>query len=807
MRERADLQFERCALAISNRPWWVIAFCVLSVSMSAPYLSGIAFNTSPEDSLFPHHPERIAYDAFKRQFGNDAFVSISVETDGLFTLEFLEALRVLHEALEEQVPHIEEVTSLVNVRSTRGEGDELIVDELLDDWPQSEADLRALEARIRSTPFYQRTFVGDEASLTAIVLEFETWVGVDFDPLAVDPADASDAAANDTLEPLSAPHEVAIYEAVERVLSQWDGLGASTHVAGLPVTNVRIIQDIGENFVVFLAFSFGSMVVVLVLLFRRAAGVVLPLVVVASALLGTLGYVGWRGAPVNMTVQILPSFLMAVGASASIHVLVLFFQRFDAGQSRGEALRRALEHGGVPISMACVTTAVGLGSFQAADLAPVQDLGVLAPIGIALAWFYAVVLLPALLCVFPMRRKAALGGVTVGGESGVQLSPVGRAVVAAGDFSVRNPRPVLLATTLVIVSGIAGALELQFEFDALAWFPEDDPIHLDTKISDHRMGGSTAVELVIDSGQENGLHAPDLQRRIEGFEGAALALSPHLGIVRKTVSVNGVLKEIHQALNENRTEFYATPGDRALIAQELLLFESSGSDDLEELVDSEFRLARVSLGSIWGSASFYGPFIRDLRALVETWFPDERVSLTGIIPVVMAAQAEIQRAMFKSYALALMTITPLMMLMIGSLRGGLVSMVPNLMPIIVVLGLMGGLGIRIDIFTMLTGSVAIGLAVDDTIHFLHNFYREFERSGDARTSVRRTLETTGQALFTTSVVLSLGFGVFLLASMPTLRIFGAVTALAIVLAFLADIIVAPALVTLATRHRQRVDST
>jgi len=132
-----------------------------------------------------------------------------------------------------------------------------------------------------------------------------------------------------------------------------------------------------------------------------------------------------------------------------------------------------------------------------------------------------------------------------------------------------------------------------------------------------------------------------------------------------------------------------------------------------------------------------------------------------------------------------------------------VSMVPNLLPILVVLGVMGATGIRIDFFTMLTGSVAIGLAVDDTIHFLHNFYREFDVTGDAREAVRRTLETTGQALLTTSVVLSIGFGVFMLASMPTLQLFGMITVMAILLAFTADIVVAPALVTLVTRHRQR----
>jgi len=801
LRARVEAQFEKSASFVAGHPWSVIAACALFVAACLPSIPTIVFNTSIEESLFPDHPVRVAYDEFKEQFGSEGFIVVTLEGENVFDRAFLEQLRTLHEALEENVPYLDEVTSLVNVRSTRGEADELIVEDLLEAWPESPADLAVLEARVRSTPFYQRTFVGDEGRLTSLVIELVNHVDGELDPLAFEPDPGGhEEQAGETL---SAIHEIEAVAAIEEVLAGWHGGRAQTHLAGLAVTNKRIVQDIGENFIVFLAFSFIAMVFVLALLFRRVAGVVLPLLVVMATQLGIFGFIGWRGSAVNMTAQILPSFLMAVAASASIHVLVLFFQRFDAGDERVNALRRALGHSGPPISMACITTALGLGSFLVADLAPIQDLGVLAPIGIVLAWTFTVFLLPAMLCVIPMRRRALAVPPALDARGGPRLSRVGRAVVAVGDFSVAHPRSVVAATAALIVAGIAGASQLEFEFDALTWFPEDDPIHRDTEISDRRMGGSIVIEALVDSGRENGLHDPDLQRRIEGFEAEALGVGRGREVVRKTASVNGVVKEIHQALNENRPEFYATPGDRKLIAQELLLFEGSGADDLEELVDSQFRLARVSLRTVWGSATDFAPIMAELRGLTRRWFPDEEVSLSGSVAIIMAAQVEMQLGMFRSYGVALLTITPIMMLMIGSLRGGLVSMVPNLLPILVVLGVMGATGIRIDFFTMLTGSVAIGLAVDDTIHFLHNFYREFDVTGDAREAVRRTLETTGQALLTTSVVLSIGFGVFMLASMPTLQLFGMITVMAILLAFTADIVVAPALVTLVTRHRQR----
>ncbi len=156
-------------------------------------------------------------------------------------------------------------------------------------------------------------------------------------------------------------------------------------------------------------------------------------------------------------------------------------------------------------------------------------------------------------------------------------------------------------------------------------------------------------------------------------------------------------------------------------------------------------------------------------------------------------------SMLRSYVIALTIITPLMFLLLGSIRGGLIAMVPNLSPIVVTLGLMGWLGIPLDVFTLLIGSIAIGLAVDDTIHFMHNFRKYHEQSGDVRRAVRETLQTTGRALLVTSVVLSLSFFMFMLASLQNLVIFGSLTGLTIITAFISDVTIAPALMAL--NHR------
>jgi predicted RND superfamily exporter protein len=791
--------FGRWADFVGSHPWPIILLAMVAVGLITPQARFIEVSTNTDEFLMPDHPIRIAYNDFREQFGSDNYVLITIEHEQIFSQDFLTWLSSLHDALEENVPYVDEITSLVNVRTTRGEGEELLVDDLLEEWPEDATALARVEQIVSETPFHQRMVIGDGARHTSIQIELVGFVEeatADLDFSGFDENDSVEEDAPGTgreRRGLGGIEEERVMAAVFEVLAQFDREDTEVIVAGTPYVNVRIFQDMGQNMLIFILLSIGAVGVVLGFVFRRFSGIVLPLGVVLASIVTTFGFIGLRGESVNMTVQVVPSFLLAVGSSSSIHLLVLFYQSFDAGHSRAESLRNAMTHAGMPIVLACATTAAGLLSFLIADMAPVRDIGFMAPVGIATGLVLCLSLLPALLSVVPLSRRPLVD------ES--RPSRASRGLVAIGDFAVMHPIPVLGVTGIVVVVALLGFSRVTFEQNALEWFPDDDPIRRNIAITDTYMGGTSSIELLLDTGRENGLHEPEFQRRLDEFETRLTTTGPDQANIRKTISVNGVLKEIHQALNANDPDFYATPDDRALIAQELLLFENSGSDDLDKMVDSQFQVARVSIRTIWGNGAFNTALLSRTEAAAEQAFPDAEIQATGLVPIIMTALVEGEIGMRNSYALAILTITPLMVLLIGSVRGGLSSMVPNLAPIIIVIGLMGWLRVPFDVFTMMTGSVAIGLAVDDTIHFLHSFYREFERTRNTRASVRHTLETTGQALLTTSIVLGVGFGVFLFASMPSLVTFGLATTLAIVLAFLADIVVAPALVTLATRHR------
>ena len=270
-----------------------------------------------------------------------------------------------------------------------------------------------------------------------------------------------------------------------------------------------------------------------------------------------------------------------------------------------------------------------------------------------------------------------------------------------------------------------------------------------------------------------------------------------------TTSILDIAKETHKALNANDPAYYTLPQERALLAQELLLFENSGSDDMERVVDSQLQLARFTIRSTWEDGNVMAHVVAKLQDDLDELLGDEATgTVTGASTLIARTVLATSHSMVRTYGVALAVITPLMMLMIGSLRSGLVSMAPNLLPILLTLGLMPLVEIPLDIFTLLVGCIAIGLAVDDTLHFIHGFRARLAETGDPlppRSSSR--LHTTGRALLFTSIVLSLGFLVLTLSSMSNLRAFGLLTSFAIAAAFILDIVITPALLVLVTRGR------
>jgi predicted RND superfamily exporter protein len=735
------------------------------------------------------------YDEFREEFGRDDRVMLAVGTEKVFDLAFLAKLRDFHEELESNVEQLDEVDSLINARNTRGDEDELIVDELLEDWPEDAAALERIEAYALDNPLYPNLLLSEDLKYTTLLLRFDTYTAEEggselagFDELE-DGAE-SDAEQRDYL---TGEENAAIMAQIRAVIARYEGPGFEVALSGPPVFNERISAGVSGDMRRFLMLAVLVTAALLFLLFRRLSGTLLPIFVVVLALLTTMGFMPLLGMDIQVPTQILPAFLLAVGVGDSVHILTIFYQRLRQGDEKEGAIVFALGHSGPAILMTSATTAGALLSFAAAPLAPVANLGVLAPVGVTLALVYSVALLPALLAVLPLRASRS--------EVRAPLASLDRLVVRVGDASTANPRTVVAIFLVLVIVSAAGAARLRFSHNPIDWFDPSDEVRVDTELLNRELKGVVTMEVLFDTGRENGLHEPALLKHFDALTKLNETLTKNEIFIGKTISLVDVVKETHRALNENRDEFRVVPDDRLLVAQELLLFENSGSDDLQDFVDSRFQIGRMTLKMPWVDAIAYPDFIELIEERYAEVLGDEaRIVVTGRLPLLGRTFDGLISSLSRSYVIAFLIITPLMMLLLANVRWGLISMAQNLAPILITLGVMGWFHFPLDGFTLLIGSIAIGLAVDDTIHFMHNFRRSHDRGNDVRAAVRETLETTGQALLFTTLVLCSGFIVFIAGDMQSTVSFGFLTSLALAVAFIADITLAPALVMLFSRR-------
>ncbi|MDH5258904.1 MAG: efflux RND transporter permease subunit, partial [Gammaproteobacteria bacterium] len=706
-----------------------------------------------------------------------------------FTQPFLKKLKTLHKELEDNVPYLDEVNSLINARNTRGVGDSLIVEDLFEDWPETQQAMDKKKQLTLSNKLYRNLYISEDAKYTTVVIS-----SVAYSPVGNE-ANIETGFDDPTTETTASQEPVFLTDAensemvkkIESIANKYKADDFVIYTAGSPVVVDAIKKSMQKDMQTSTKFALLSIALVLLILFRRISGVLLPVIVVILTLLSTFSFMAATGTPLKLPTQILPSFLLAVGVAASVHLLSIFYGHFNNNGNKKNAIGYALGHSGLAIAMTSLTTAASLLSFSMSEVAPIADLGKFAAAGVMVSLLYTLILLPALIALIPLKQKQDA-------STQNRTKFMDSILLKFSHISTNYSKLIISISAVLFLVAVFGLLKITFYHDPLKWMPETWETRQATELLDVEMKGTGVIEVVIDTGKENGLYDPKVVAAIDKLHGKIDKLTIDEIFVGKTMSLIDVLKESNRALHENKEEFYTPPLNRDLIAQELLLFENSGSDDLEDLVDSQFSKARFTIKTPWMDAARNTLLIHEIEKEFNDTMGDlATTSATGMGSLFGRTMDAAINSTKISYIAAAGVITIMMILLLGSAKLGVISMIPNLLPIIISLGVMGYFSMPLDMFTMLIGSIAIGLVVDDTIHFLHNFKRYFLQYNDVNKAVEETLLSTGRAIFVTTIVLCIGFFIFMTADMNNVFRFGLITGTTIILALLSDLLLAPAL--------------
>jgi len=787
---KLEHKFEKFGKFLAKNPLKVIMLVMLLLIFPISQVSHIKFDTSTEGFMHPDDPMLINYEKFKEGFGRDEKIFIAIESNSIFTIKFLKKLKALHNELENKLPFLDEITSLVNVRNTRGEGNKLIVEDLLKSFPKTNKDVQKIKNIVMHNEFYRNLLISADGKMTGIIIETKAFLDEDNNNID-DMLSEFDEEDNLNIQkiPLSDEQNAQIVSKMKEIVTKYNSDDFKIYYAGSPSVLDALKKMMKMDMQKFTKITILIVLIFLFIIFKRLSATFYPLIVIILALLTTVGSMAFFGIAFKLPTQIVPSLLLAVSVGATVHILSIFFDKFNSCKDKEEAIAYTLKHSGLAIAMTGITTAIGIASFSGSEVAPVSDMGKFASLGVLVSLFLTLTLLPALLMITKLKPKKV-----------IKKNWLDELMKKFAYFPTTYPKFITIISLFLVIISLVFASCLKLSHYPLEWFPKDDMNYIGTKVVDRKMNGSLTLEIVVDTKQENGWQDKNRLQKLEKLTKKLEKYNDGKTYIGKIFSLNTIVKETNKALHENKQKFYKIPNNQTLISQELLLFENSGSDDLEDIVDSRFSKLRITHKLPWKDSLDSLDMLNYVQEQYKKNFKDDEVILTGMIPLLVHTFTQSIRSSVQSYIIAFVLIAISMTFIMGNIKLGLISMIPNLTPIIVGLSLMYIYNIPLDMFTLLIGSIAIGLAVDDTIHFMHNFKRYYLQEKDAKKAVENTFYTTGKAMVITSIVLSLGFFAYMFGKMESVQNFGFLTGWVIIFALFADLLLAPALMVLIAKR-------
>jgi predicted RND superfamily exporter protein len=791
LHEKLESIFKSFGKFVANNPLKVIVVVMLLIAFPLSQAPKIKMDTSTEGFMHPEDPVLINYEKFKDQFGRDEKIGIAVASSNLWSIDFLTKLKKLHLELENTLPYLDEVNSLYNARNTRGEGDKLIVEDLLENFPKSEEDIIKIKELALKSHFYKNLYINKDGNITTIMIETKAYVddsSSNVDDMFDEFSDDNPTAKKVKRTPLSDEQNAEIVNKMKDIVTKYNSEDFKIYYAGSPSVMHALKSMMRTDMQKFTKITILIIIIFLFLIFRRASATFYPMIVIVLSLVTTVGLMSIFDTAFKLPTQIVPSLLIAVSIGATMHVLSIFFDRFDEVGDKKEAISYTMGHSGLAIAMTGITTAIGIASFAGSEVAPISDMGIFASAGVLISLVLTLTILPALLSLTKLKPKPKS-----------EPNWLDKLMKKFAYIPTTFPKSIFAISMLVVLVSLFLASQLKTSHHPLEWFPKNDPNYIGTKFIDKELRGTLTCEVVIDTKTENGWQDPARLKKLEEVTKKLSTYDDGNTFIGKVISLNTIVKESNRALHENDEAFYTIPDKQDLLSQELLLFENSGSDDLEDIVDSQFSKLRVTHKLPWKDSIKSLDVLHTIKQSYQDAFPASDIVQTGMIPMLINTFTQSINSSVVSYMIAFALITLSMMFIMGDIRLGLISMIPNLTPILMGMSLMYIYDLPLDMFTLLIGSIAIGLAVDDTIHFLHNFKRYYLESGDATKAVEHTFFTTGKAMIITTIVLSLGFYAYMFGQMQSVQNFGFITGSVIIFALLSDLLLAPALMVLISK--------
>ncbi|MFZ5568805.1 MAG: efflux RND transporter permease subunit [Thermodesulfobacteriota bacterium] len=554
--------------------------------------------------------------------------------------------------------------------------------------------------------------------------------------------------------------------------------GPEAFIAGPSVINAELDHISQRNAMIYYPILFAACLFMLLMIFKSLTGVVVPALMAGFALMLTVGWMGILEAELNViTIAVLP-LVMVTSLAYSIY----FYNDYEghgehrppaAVGSHESAVMKAYNNIHLPLFLSALTTVIGFLSLMASDIGPVSDLGLFVALGIGSTFLLAISFLPLLLMRFPRPHPKPRPSEPLHGPAGF--------FPRTGRFVLQSKRWVIAIFSLGMILAGIGMSNLSIETDALMFFPDDSPIVAAYHFIESRFTALAPVEVVItaqDAPWENHLPDYDTRMKIKSFQEDILQ-NPEI------VTSKSIVDIWEDTISAELMETSAIPNQRLLQSLETAS---------RYFINDRGTTTRISVRVKSLASNQFQTIVTYIEAKAREHFNGWRdVYITGIVPIIVDMQNQLLQSLMKSFLIAFGIIFGVFLLLLKSMKKAAICMFVNLLPIVVIFGFMGWMDIKLSVATVMIGSIAIGICVDDTVHFITRLKQESYGTADLHGPLLITLAATGKSIASTSLANLSGFIVLCFSGFVPMQQFGMLTGITIVIAMLADLLLLPAL--------------
>ncbi|SMG26665.1 RND family transporter [Fibrobacter sp. UWB13] len=752
---------------------WLILLATILVTFAACLgLPQLQMTASEEEWFDDWDKVKIDQAHFNDVFGSDDGYMVMVRANDVFAPEVLSAIDRLSKRLENEVPYADRVVSLthnLSIPIANDEGFE-VIDPFESGIPTDSAQLAAKKSLIMSRESLVNNIVSDDAKETWVILSLKSYEGgIDF--------------GKDSIAPFA--RNVILSE--EFKSDKFEMLPT-----GMSYTEMEENEVISRECAMRIIFGFAVMLVCLILFVRSLRGVIVPAIATVGGIASVLGVNAWLGIIGDESMVALPVLLgMALSVGYSIHYINSFRMHFRRTGNCRESVINAVEETGWPILFTVITTVASLISFLFAGIRPIRWIGGISAGIVFMVYLYVIILIPILMS-FGKNTKPDPTEVKAAGATKIDIlfEFFGRKVC-------RHSGIVAAISAAIMLAQIPGVMNIDVNMDYTKTMGEK--ISFVTRLMDMlsgKLGSLYDFNVMVEFNDGDALKDPANMKRIETLEQklGTLQLTKISGDKPRVQSVTRLVKEMNRTLNSDSTEYYKIPDAQDMLTQLLFLYEISDADALFERMDEDYKTTFIHIELSGYDAKKIVEDLDSAKSYAAQIFPDAKTSIVGEVVNYAEMNGKLVNGLLRSFGGSFVIIAIMMILAFGSIKAGLIGMIPNVAPVLLIGGVMGYSGMPLDMITMIVMPMILGIAVDDTIHMNNHIKYGYERTGSYKKALLLSYREIGKTMGMTTFILCAMFFVFIFSPMGALHNVGLLSIIGLAAALVADYTLTTALV-------------